>query len=43
MIKFIKQSREKAHRAVSYELITIYWEIGKFVSIKAMDNSWEKV
>jgi len=42
MIEFIKQSREKAYRAINYELITLYWEIGKFVSLKAMDNSWGK-
>ena len=42
IIDFITQSREKAYRAINYEMITLYWGIGRFVSIKAMDNSWGK-
>jgi len=42
MIEFIKQRREKVYRAINYELITLYWEIGKFVSNKAINNNWGK-
>ncbi|MCL2098652.1 MAG: DUF1016 N-terminal domain-containing protein [Bacteroidales bacterium] len=36
----IQQARERAFRAVNHELISMYWEIGKYVSVKVKTNAW---
>lgn len=42
MIAIIEQSREKAFRAVNRELITMYWDIGKYISGKMENGGWGK-
>jgi len=38
----IERSRENAFRAVNRELITMYWEIGKYISEKSKTGGWGK-
>lgn len=42
MIAIIERSREKAFRAVNRELITMYWEIGRYISGKMENGGWGK-
>jgi len=42
ILVIIQQSRERAFRAVNHELISMYWEIGKYVSVKVESNAWGK-
>lgn len=42
MIAIIERSREKAFRAVNRELITMYWDIGKYISGKMENGGWGK-
>ena len=42
ILAIIQQAREKAFRAVNHELISMYWEIGKYVSEKVKTNAWGK-
>lgn len=42
MIAIIERSREKAFRAVNRELITMYWDIDKYISGKMENGGWGK-
>lgn len=42
IIKIIENSRGNAFKAANRELISMYWEIGKFVSNKVSKNEWGK-
>ena len=42
ILVIIQQARERAFRAVNHELISMYWEIGKYVSGKVKSNAWGK-
>lgn len=42
ILSIIEKARENAFRAVNRELITMYWDIGKYISKKAKTNSWGK-
>ena len=42
IISIIERSRENAFRAVNRELITMYWEVGKYVSNKVKHSGWGK-
>lgn len=40
IIKFIKQSRTNAIKAVNAELINLYWKIGEYISKKIEQSEW---
>ena len=40
IISIIERARENAFRAVNRELISMYWEIGKYVSEKVKSEGW---
>jgi predicted nuclease of restriction endonuclease-like (RecB) superfamily len=42
VIAIIERARENAFRAVNHELISMYWEIGHFISKKVTTNNWGK-
>lgn len=42
VIQLIKKSQQKAIRAVNTELISLYWEIGSFISQKVEKSDWGK-
>jgi predicted nuclease of restriction endonuclease-like (RecB) superfamily len=42
VIAIIERAREKAFSAVNHELITMYWDIGEYVSGKVSDGGWGK-
>ena len=42
LISIIEKARESAFRAVNIELITMYWEIGKYLSEKVKSEKWGK-
>jgi len=42
IIAIIERSRENAFRAVNRELITMYWEIGRYISEKGKIDKWGK-
>jgi len=42
ILAIIQQARERTFRAVNHELISMYWEIGKYVSEKVKINAWGK-
>lgn len=42
VIQLIKKSQQKAIRAVNAELISLYWEIGSFISQKVEKSDWGK-
>ena len=42
ILAIIQQARERTFRAVNHELISMYWEIGKYVSEKVKTNAWGK-
>jgi len=42
VIVIIERARENAFRAVNHELISMYWEIGHFISKKVTANNWGK-
>jgi len=42
IIAIIERARENAFRAVNHELISMYWEIGHFISKKVTSNDWGK-
>jgi len=42
IITIIERSRENAFRAVNRELISMYWEIGEYVSTKVKADGWGK-
>lgn len=42
IVSIIDRSRESAFRAVNRELISMYWEIGKYISEKVKNGTWGK-
>jgi hypothetical protein len=42
IISIIERARENAFRAVNRELISMYWEIGSYVSDKVKNGGWGK-
>ena len=42
IISIIEQSREKAFKAVNRELITMYWQVGAYISDKIKESGWGK-
>jgi len=42
VISIIERARENAFRAVNHELISMYWEIGHFISKKVDAENWGK-
>jgi predicted nuclease of restriction endonuclease-like (RecB) superfamily len=42
IITIIERARENAFRAVNHELISMYWEIGNFISKKVSADNWGK-
>ena len=40
IIVIIEHARERAFRAVNHELISMYWEIGSFISRKVTTENW---
>jgi len=42
VISIIENARENAFRAVNHELISMYWEIGQFISRKVAAENWGK-
>ncbi|MBM4167536.1 MAG: DUF1016 domain-containing protein [Ignavibacteria bacterium] len=42
IIALIQQARTRSYRAVNTELITLYWNIGKFISQKIQSDGWGK-
>ena len=38
----IERSRENAFRAVNRELITMYWDVGEYISIRTKEKGWGK-
>lgn len=42
ILSIIEKARENAFRAVNRELISMYWDIGKYISEKVKKNCWGK-
>ena len=42
LIEIIDKARLKAFRAVNYELISMYWDIGNYLSKKVKSEKWGK-
>ncbi len=42
VIAIIDRARENAFRAVNYELINMYWDIGEYVSLRVANAGWGK-
>jgi len=42
ILSIIEKARENAFRAVNRELISMYWDIGKYISDKVKINGWGK-
>jgi predicted nuclease of restriction endonuclease-like (RecB) superfamily len=42
ILKIIEHAQERALLAVNRELISMYWEVGKYVNGKAAGNTWGK-
>jgi predicted nuclease of restriction endonuclease-like (RecB) superfamily len=42
VIAIIERARENTFRAVNRELITMYWEIGRYISEKSKSDGWGK-
>jgi len=42
IISIIERARENAFRAVNRELISMYWEIGKYISERVKKDGWGK-
>ena len=40
LIKIIEDSRNNALKKVNEELISLYWDFGKYISEKVNDNNW---
>lgn len=40
ILDVIKKHRENAYRKINEELVTMYWEIGKFLSERVASESW---
>lgn len=42
IISIIERARQNAFRAVNYELISMYWDIGQYISEKVAGGGWGK-
>jgi len=42
IIAIIEQSRENAFRAVNHEMISMYWNVGEYISEKVKNSGWGK-
>ncbi len=42
VVSIIENAREKTFRAVNKELITMYWDIGEYVSNRVSEGGWGK-
>lgn len=42
ILTIIEKAKERAFKAINYELISMYWEIWKFISKKVKTNTWWK-
>ena len=42
IIKIIEKSKARAIKAVNAEMIEMYWQIGKYISEKTINNGWGK-
>lgn len=42
ILSIIEKARENTFRAVNRELISMYWDIGKYISDKVKTNGWGK-
>ena len=42
VISIIERARENAFRAVNHELISMYWEIGRYINKKVDAENWGK-
>ena len=42
VVSIIERARENAFRAVNRELISMYWEIGRYISGKVAADNWGK-
>jgi hypothetical protein len=42
ILSIIEKARENTYHAVNRELISMYWDIGKYVSEKVKINGWGK-
>ena len=42
IISIIEHARENAYRSVNRELISMYWEIGKYINDKVKNGGWGK-
>ncbi len=42
VISLIKKARNNAYKAVNTELINLYWEIGKYITIRTKEEGWGK-
>jgi predicted nuclease of restriction endonuclease-like (RecB) superfamily len=40
LLEIIERARARAYRAVNYELVSMYWEIGAYISGKAGTDGW---
>ena len=40
--ELIHQAKSRALKAVNIELINLYWEIGKYISVKVVKSEWGK-
>ena len=40
IIQLIKESRNKAIKAVNIEMITLYWNVGEYINKKIEDTDW---
>jgi hypothetical protein len=42
IVSIIERARENAFRAVNRVLISLYWDVGKYIRNKARENEWGK-
>jgi predicted nuclease of restriction endonuclease-like (RecB) superfamily len=42
LLGIIEQAQARAYRAVNYELVTMYWGIGEYISAKVKTERWGK-
>lgn len=42
IVSIIEKARTRAYKAVNHELITMYWDIGQYISKKTKESDWGK-
>ena len=42
VLQFIQTARQRAYQAVNTELITLYWQVGEYISRKIGADGWGK-